>query len=186
MFVLEYLRKDLVTSVTVAVLVCLVMVIVWMLVEHDIQQRRLALQHPDAVVQLKRHYHEIQADNARRFASVLALMKSGDYQAAFEKLKEINTDHGDSAYGYLLLARIEYKLGNLSDTIHAYRQVVDKDPDYVDKNTPLFIGTEIMDVITEARGKLSRERKLKPGDMKIKTAIDDIYYLQRRIAGGCE
>jgi hypothetical protein len=43
-----------------------------------------------------------------------------------------------------------------------------------------------MDIISEARSKLLREKKLKPGDKSISIALEDIYYLQRRIAGGCE
>jgi len=135
---------------------------------------------------LKRHYEQILADNARIYAEVISLQEAGDYQDALEKLKEINRNRGESAYGYVLEARIENKIGHLTTTLHAYRKAVEKDPDYVDKNTPLFIGTEIMDIITASRGKLNRERKLRPGDMDIRTAINDIYYLQRRIAGGCE
>ncbi len=48
------------------------------------------------------------------------------------------------------------------------------------------MGDMIMDIISETRSKLLREKKLKPGDKSINVALEDIYYLQRRIAGGCE
>ena len=177
---------DWIHRITVGALAGLVLVTGWMLVEHEIASREAAALVPDSSQQLKRHYDRIQAENARIYAEVIRLQESGDYQAALDKLKEINKNNAETAYGYVLEARLENKIGHLARALHAYRKAVEKDPDYVDKNTPLFVGTEIMDIITASRSKLNRERKLRPGDTTIRTAINDIYYLQRRIAGGCE
>ena len=172
--------------INIVALSALMLVTTAMLVQHEISVRRSAIHAIDSTERLKRHYSDIQADNARIFAGVLSRQKAGQYETAMKKLREIMQSHGDSAYAHVLMARLSYTQGHLADAIHAYRLAVEKDPDYVDKNTPLFIGKEIMDIITESRGKLNREKKLKPGDMKIRTAVNDIYYLQRRIAGGCE
>ncbi len=177
---------DWIHRITVAALSLLVLVTGWMLVQHEMARREAAASVPDTAQLLKRHYDQIMADNARIYAQVISLQEAGEYQEALDKLKELNKDRGESAWGYVLEARLENKIGHLARAIHAYRRAVEKDPDYVDKNTPLFVGSEIMDIITVSRGKLNRERKLRPGDQAIRTAINDIYYLQRRIAGGCE
>ncbi len=172
--------------ITVAALSVLVLITGWMLVQHEMARREAAASIPDTTQLLKRHYDQIIADNARIYADVIKLQEAGEYQDALDKLQELNKSQGESAYGYILEARLENKIGHLARSLHAYRRAVEKDPDYVDKNTPLFVGTEIMGIITASRGKLNRERKLRPGDRTIRTAINDIYYLQRRIAGGCE
>jgi hypothetical protein len=41
-------------------------------------------------------------------------------------------------------------------------------------------------LVTEGREKFAREKALKPEDKEIKMALEDIYYLQSRLAGGCE
>ena len=158
----------------------------WMLIDHELHAKSSAAHTADPAVKLKQHYAELQRKNARIFAKVIALKESGKHDAALNRLKTLIAKHSENAYGYVLLARLEYAQGSLTNALHAYRKAVELDPDYVDKTTPLFIGTEIMDVITKSRGKINRERKLKPGDPKIRAAVNDIYYLQRRIAGGCE
>ena len=180
------LLMDWIHRITVAALSTLVLITGWMLVQHEMTRREAAASLPDTAQLLKRHYDRIIADNARIYAEVIRLQEAGDYQDALDKLEELSRSSGNSAWGYILEARLENKIGHLARAIHAYRRAVEKDPDYVDKNTPLFAGSEIMDIITLSRGKLNRERKLRPGDQTIKTAINDIYYLQRRIAGGCE
>ncbi len=164
----------------------IILVTGWMIVEHELETRRAASHSASSTEQLRRQYDQIKRENQRIFSEVIALKDAGDYEGAIEKLRKLIAAHGENAYGYVLLARLEYEHGSITDALHAYRKAVEKDPDYVDKTTPLFIGNEIMDVITRSRAKVNRERKLRPGDQKIRTAINDIYYLQRRIAGGCE
>jgi len=41
-------------------------------------------------------------------------------------------------------------------------------------------------VVTEGREKFGREKSLKPKDKNVRKALEDVYYLQRRLAGGCE
>ncbi len=86
----------------------------------------------------------------------------------------------------MLKAEIFTEKGNLVNALSMYRHAIEMEPDLVDNKTPLFIGDSVMDLITVARGKLNREKKLKPNDATLTIALDNIYYLQRRIAGGCE
>ena len=67
-----------------------------------------------------------------------------------------------------------------------YRRAVEMEPDYVDERTPLFIGKDLKAVVEEGREKFGREKALKPNDEDVKQTLEDVYYLQRRLAGGCE
>ena len=82
--------------------------------------------------------------------------------------------------------RIDLEQGELRETIHNYRRAVEMEADYVDERTPLFIGNEIKKLVTEGREKFSREKALKPKDKEVRKALKDVYYLQSRLAGGCE
>jgi hypothetical protein len=50
----------------------------------------------------------------------------------------------------------------------------------------MFIGHEINGLVTESLEKFGREVKLKPNDKEVRNTLEDLYYLQRRLKGGCE
>ncbi len=95
-------------------------------------------------------------------------------------------EHPEKSLSYVYLAQLYLKQGKLRDAIHGYRLAVEMEPDYVDERTPLFIGDEIKELVTEGREKFSREKALKPKDKEVRKALKDVYYLQSRLAGGCE
>jgi len=68
----------------------------------------------------------------------------------------------------------------------SYRQAIDQEPGYIDRKSPLFVGKSIKQKVDDSQEKLQREMQLKPGDMSVKKALDDLLYLKRRLAGGCE
>ncbi len=102
------------------------------------------------------------------------------------KLKEIIKKYPENSLSYVYMAQLYLKQGELGDTIHNYRQAVEMEPDYVDERTPRFIGDEIKELVTEGREKFGREKELRPNDKEVRKALKDIYYLQGRLAGGCE
>ncbi|NPA94333.1 MAG: tetratricopeptide repeat protein [Thermodesulfobacteria bacterium] len=173
-------------KLNVALLIAIGVIVLSMIVQHEMNQSRTVAAQEDSSAALKRKYEQQMAKNAWLYKKVLVLEKKGKLNEAMEELHKILAEHPSDAYGFVLEARLLYRQGHLADAIHFYRKAIEMDPDYVDRKTPLYIGDEIMKVISNSRAKLHRERKLKPGDPKIKAAIDDIYYLQRRIAGGCE
>jgi hypothetical protein len=60
------------------------------------------------------------------------------------------------------------------------------DPDLVDERTPFYIGGKLERLVKEGMEKFKREKELKPGDESVDKVLKDVYYLQRRLAGGCE
>jgi tetratricopeptide (TPR) repeat protein len=101
-------------------------------------------------------------------------------------LRDVIDKYPERPRSYVYLAQLYLAQGKLGDAIHNYRQAVEMEPDYVDERTPLFIGDKIKDLVTEGREKFAREKALKPKDKGVKLALKDVYYLQSRLAGGCE
>lgn len=176
----------LIHKLSVVALVVLSLIITGMLVQHQLQAKHLAGKGGYEDIDLKKFYEEKLAKNAEIYGEVAELIKNKQYPMAMEKLEAIKTAHPENPQSFVYEAQAQYGQGQIASAIHSYRLAVDNDPDYVDKKTPLFISHEIMTLITEARSKLNREIKLKPNDNSIKMALEDVYYLQRRIAGGCE
>jgi tetratricopeptide (TPR) repeat protein len=128
---------------------------------------------------------QMEADK-KIYEEVVSYNEKGMYSEAMTSLKGIMETHPGKSLSYVHLARLDLKQGRLSDSIHNYRRAIDMEPDFVDEKAPLFLGQEITGVVKEGIDKLQREQKLRPKDEGIKGALKDVYYLQRRLAGGCE
>ena len=177
---------DLIHKISITTLVLLSLITAGMLIQHQVSSQRLQGTAGTQKVDLKKYYEERIARDNEIFAEVIQLQEQKQFSQAMEKLEEIRTAHPDNPQSYVYQAQLEYGQGRIAAAIHSYRLAVDNEPDYVDKKTPLFIGDTMLELINEARGKLQREKKLKPNDRTILIALDDLLYLQRRIAGGCE
>ena len=128
---------------------------------------------------------QMEADK-KLYSEVRALKEQGLYADAIARLEEIVESYPDKSLSYVHLGQVREKQGRLREAIHHYRRAVEMDPDYVDERTPLYIGEDIRAVVEEGREKFGREKALKPEDKDVKRALEDVYYLQRRLAGGCE
>jgi predicted Zn-dependent protease len=177
---------DLIHKLSVAALIILTTVTAALLVQHQLISQRLTGQSGSQKGALQKSYNLIIANNRATYSEVIELSRQKKLPQAMEKLQGIITAHPDNPMSSVYLAQLQYQQGKIAEAIHSYRMAVDREPDFVDQKTPLFLGSEIMDLITEARGILKREQKLKPNDTGISLALEDMYYLQRRIAGGCE
>jgi tetratricopeptide (TPR) repeat protein len=123
----------------------------------------------------KKIYHE-----------VVSLKGQGLYAEAMAGLNDIMKKYPENSLSYVYTAQLHLGQGNLGEGIHSYRRAVEMEPDYVDDRTPLFIGDQIRELVTEGREKFGREKELKPKDREVRKILKDIYYLQSRLAGGCE
>ena len=126
------------------------------------------------------------AEDNRLFKEVRASEEQGLYQEAMAQVEDIIKSYPEKPLSYVYFARLHFKEGELGESVINYRQAVEMEPDYVDKRTPLFIGDEIKQIVEEGREKFGREKELKPEDNEVREALKDIYYLQSRLAGGCE
>ena len=131
-------------------------------------------------------YRLKQERNDRIFKEVRSQIKAGDLDNAIGALKEIMEKHPDNAQTYVYMAQIKLRRGKLGESIQNYRQAVEMEPDFVDQRTPFYIGDKLEVLVREGMDKYKREKELKPGDQSVDKVLKDVYYLQRRLAGGCE
>ncbi len=178
---------DWLDKINTTVLACLVAAVLAMLVQHGLAARQKdgasALSSEEALLQA---YRQQAARDADRYRDVRLLREQGKTRQAAARLQEIMKAHPGDPYSFVALARIDLARGSLTGAIGNFRKAVDARPEYVDKKTPLYIGGEIEAVVNEGLEKLPRERQLKPDDQEIARALQNVYYLQRRLAGGCE
>jgi tetratricopeptide (TPR) repeat protein len=156
-----------------------------MLGNQEITKRR---QHnPGTEAKEEKNSYALQMEIDKKiYQEVTSFEKQGLYTEAMAKLQHIMRRYPEKSLSYIYLAQLYVKQGKLGDGFHNYRRAVEMQPDYADGKTPLFIGDKIKELITEGREKFGREKRLKPKDKEVSKALEDVYYLQSRLAGGCE
>ena len=156
-----------------------------MLVNREITTRRQ--DNPGVEAKAEKDSYTLQTEVDKKiYQEVASYKEQGLYPEAMAKLRDVMKEYPEKSMSYVYLAQLYLKQGKLRDAIHGYRLAVEMEPDYVDERTPLFIGDEIKELVTEGREKFSREKALKPKDKEVRKALKDVYYLQSRLAGGCE
>jgi tetratricopeptide (TPR) repeat protein len=156
-----------------------------MLANQEITKRRQ--DNPGVGANGERGSYTLQMELDKKiYQEVVTYQKQGGHAEAIAKLKEIVKTYPEKAQSYVYLARSHVKQGNLGDSIRSYRRAVEMEPDYMDRRTSRYIGDEIKELVEEGREKFGREKALKPKDKEVGKTLEDVYYLQRRLAGGCE
>ena len=142
---------------------------------------------PGVVAKKEKSSNVLQMEIDKKiYQEFVSYKKQGLHAEAMAKLKDIVKRYPAKSMSYVYMAQLYLKQGKLGDSIHNYRRAVEMEPDYVDPRTPLFMGDEIKKLVKEGIEKLEREKSLKPNDKQVRQALKDVYYLQRRLAGGCE
>ena len=110
----------------------------------------------------------------------------GDIKRALVEIDKIINSQPDHAQSWVYQARLYKKQAILSKSSHSYRMALEADSKFLHKQYYLFIADEVMELILSAIPKFKREKKLKPNDTDVKRTLRDLYYLRRKVAGGCE
>jgi tetratricopeptide (TPR) repeat protein len=173
-------------SFTAVSLALLIMITAVMLVQH----RTAAQQEKGAAVVRKElaeeMYRKRLEQDKKIYKEVERLFGMRQYSAAQETLQKVQKEHPDNPRSFIYQAALYYNTGKIVEAISSYRRAVENEPDFIDNQTPLFIGKSIMEHLTAAKEQLLKEKKLRPKDKEIQKALDELLYLQRRAAGGCE
>ena len=177
---------DRLDKITIAAIAALAIATVGMLSNREISKRQHG-HNPGSESEGEKNSYALQIEMEKKiYQEVASYQKQGLYTEAMAKLEDVIKKYPERPRSHVYMAQLHLKQGKLADTIRDYRRAVEMEPDYVDERTPLFIGNEIKGLVEEAREKLGREKKLRPKDETVKIALKDIYYLQSRLAGGCE
>lgn len=140
---------------------------------------------------------DVAAERAQSFAlqiekegqiykDIRSLIEQKDYVHAISKLEEIIKDRPGLSRSYVHLAEISVAQDKKYQALHYYKKAIEMEPGYVDKKSPIKIGHEIKPLVAEMRLVLEKKISEKPVSKETKDALKDVYYLQRRLAGGCE
>jgi tetratricopeptide (TPR) repeat protein len=176
---------DWLDKLSIVAIAGLTLITAGMLANQEITKRRL--DNPGRADEGEKSSYSSQTEMDKQiFAEVTAYRKKGLYAEAIAEVEDIVKSHPEKSLSYVYLAQLHVEQGKLADSIHSYRRAVEMEPDYVDPRTPLFMGDEIKKLVKEGMEKLEREKTLKPKDEGVRQALKDVYYLQRRLAGGCE
>ncbi|XOF34361.1 MAG: tetratricopeptide repeat protein [Candidatus Electrothrix sp. YB6] len=188
MNMLHNLTGNLLDTFTKAALAALVVITTVMLVQHRTAAHYEENAGTDRKEQLEKKYQQRLERDEKIYREVETLLGQKRYRAAADKLQEVQEAYPDNPRSLIYQAQLQYNTGKMMKAIASYREAVDKEPDFVDQNTPLFnvVGKFIVADVKESKEKVLREMKLRPNDKEVKKAFDEILYLQRRVAGGCE
>jgi tetratricopeptide (TPR) repeat protein len=187
--IMQVIGGDALDLLTKATIVVLTVSIVVMLFQHRVLEQHTVLEapgHGHSKEEQARMYQQRMERDKILYQEVEDLFNQRQYTAALEALEAVRAKEPNNPLSLLYQARLEYQVGRLTKAISTYRLAIEAEPDYVDRKSPLFFGEELQAQLDEAQGKLQRERSLKPGDGEIATALNELLYLKRRIAGGCE
>ncbi len=73
----------------------------------------------------------------------------------------------------------------LFKALKAYRDAIDRNPDYLDRSTPVFQGRKVKHAVAEGLSEIERRAADGLATDQLKADRKLIYYLQRRLAGSC-
>lgn len=122
----------------------------------------------------------------RNFAPVVALRDQGALQEALLKLEELNRSLPGEAHNDLLSGDILLRMGQFDRALTKLATAVRRNADYVDAVSPLNQRVLIESAVTEGLP-LTRDRlRAQPDNLTLAQVVKDGYYLQSRLAGGCE
>jgi tetratricopeptide (TPR) repeat protein len=89
------------------------------------------------------------------------------------------------SFGYMYLGRGYSLKEDYPNSLSNYRRAVEMNPDFVDKTSPDKIGKKYLIPLVRKVVVFSRSPAFKKID-NYKSTLKNLYYLQRRMAGGCE
>ena len=122
----------------------------------------------------------------RHYGPVAELRDRGELQSALLKLEELDRKFPGEPHGALLRGDLLYRMGLIDRAVISLAAAVRGNGDYLDPASPLN-QRDLIAVAAEQGVPLLRDRlRGQPGDHQSAAVLKDAYYLQSRLAGGCE
>ncbi len=125
----------------------------------------------------------LNSDLAQKIKVIKNLLASNNPRRAMGLTNLLQKDYPYEAEVYMLKGDVMLHLQRPIAAMRQYRQAVDLNPDFLDKNTPLFRGKQIKNTVAEAQALIVKE--VKAGKAGVDKDKKVLYYMLRKIAGGC-
>lgn len=122
----------------------------------------------------------------RRFSPVIALRNSGALQEALLKLEELGRTLPGEAHIDLLRGDILLRMGQFERALSKLAAAVRRNADYVDSASPLSQRPLVESAVSEGLPLVRDRLRSRPDNRSLAQVVKDGYYLQSRLAGGCE
>lgn len=113
------------------------------------------------------------------------LLAAGNMEKLGPLVDELIGANPYQAEPFMILGDYHLRRQEAVGAMHAYRQAIDLNLDYLEKKSPLYQGKKIKNVVAEAEGEIRGGLAAVPGNPVLKAAREEFYYMLRKLAGGC-
>ncbi|UCD34478.1 MAG: hypothetical protein JSU90_09275 [Nitrospiraceae bacterium] len=113
------------------------------------------------------------------------LMEAGNLDKAEVLVRELLLKYPFEGEPHMVMGDIFMRRLEPVKAMPEYREAVDLNPDYLDKNTGLFQGKKLKIAVGEALNEIEEKIGSAPDDEFLLESRKTVYYLKRRIAGSC-
>lgn len=120
------------------------------------------------------------------YEPVLVLRRQGQAQAALFKLNELAGHYPAEAHGFILKGEILREMGVHEEAIANFVTGVRRNGDYIDADNPLSRREEIRQMVEADLPTFSERARANPQNASLLATLNNLFYLQSRLAGGCE
>lgn len=120
------------------------------------------------------------------YQPVIKLRQEGQLQSALLKLDELSVRYPGEAHGAILKGEILLEMGATDGAVSSFVAAVQRNGDYVDKHHPLSRNKEIAQLVERGLREIAPRLQAQPDNPALGEQRRQLYYLQSRLAGGCE
>jgi hypothetical protein len=113
------------------------------------------------------------------------LIEGGNLSRAEMLTKELIQEHPYEGNPRIIMGDIFMRKQEPIMAVLEYKEAIDINPDYLDRQTPMFQGKKMEVAVKEALLEIEKNLGKNPEDAIMKKHRKNVYYLQRRLAGGC-
>lgn len=124
-------------------------------------------------------------DISPKISQAKAMIEVGQSKEAVELLKPVASQYPVLAEPHALLGQAYSRDLDYNSSIKEYRLALQIDPDYVDKKSDKYIGKRITASVKECKAQSYFVLGKNPNDVYACSALNDVSYIERMLAGGC-
>ena len=127
----------------------------------------------------------VRSEIENEVKAVKDLIEGGKLSKAEMITKELIQEHPYEGEPRIMMGDIFMRKQEPIMAVLEYKEAIDINPDYLDKQTPIFQGKKMEVAVKEALLLIETSIEKNPDDSLMKKHRKNVYYLQRRLAGGC-
>lgn len=120
------------------------------------------------------------------YQPVTGLREAGQLQSALLKLEELSVRYPGEAHGAILKGEILLEMGALEAAVDSFVAGVQRNGDYVEKRHPLSRHPQIARLVEQGLQSTAVRMQTQPENQALRETRKQLFYLQSRLAGGCE